>query len=191
MRKITASIFLMSMLIVAGSVVYNCSKVDDIVENISIPIPFSVPTTTDITVPLVIADTINEVTIPEIPLNINFDTDIKEEYPSLSINNLKSAKLSLLSIDYVSSEDSTALSVIKNAKILIKTPNLDEVVMAESTNNTNSSSISFTPVADLQLLNYFKTNQNSIILKVKGREEDVDDIMKLKINATFKLEVGL
>lgn len=181
----------MSMLIVTGSVVYNCSKVDDIVENISIPIPFSVPTTTDITVPLVIADTINEVTIPEIPLNINFDTDIKEEYPSLSINNLKSAKLSLLSIDYVSSEDSTALSVIKNAKILIKTPNLDEVVMAESTNNTNSSSISFTPVADLQLLNYFKTNQNSIILKVKGREEDVDDIMKLKINATFKLEVGL
>ena len=191
MRKKIANIFLISsLLVVGGIVVYNCSKVEDVIEDISVPVPFSVPVTTDITVPLIIVDTVNDVTTPEIPLNLDLDAMIKEEYSSLSINNLKSVKLNLFSVDYVSSEDSTTLSVIQDAQILIKAPNVDSKVIATATNNASPSTISFTPVANLQLLDYLKTNQNSLILKVKGREV-ASDIMKLKINSTFKLEVGL
>ena len=190
MRKIFTNIFLISTLIVIGNIIYSCSKVEDLIENISVPIPFSVTTNTDVTVPLVIVDTINQVSTPDIPLNLDLDAKIKAEYPSLSVNNLKSAKLDLFSIDYVSSTDSTTLDVIKNATILIKAPNLAEVVIAESVNNTSTSTIAFTPVANLQLLDYLKSTQSSIILKVKGRKT-ANDIMKLKINSSFKLEVGL
>jgi len=190
MRKIFANILLISAFVMVGNITNSCSKVEDLIDNISIPIPFSVPVNLDVTVPLAIANTTDDVKSPEIPINLDLDAQIKGKYPSLSINNLKSVKLDLFTINYVSSEKNTKLNVIKNASILIKAPNMPEKVIAKSENNTSETSINFTPVADLQLLDYLKTNQNSIFLVVQGREIALD-VMKLKINASFKLEVGL
>lgn len=190
MKKIFTNILLISAFLIAGSITNSCSKVEDLIDNISVPIPFSVPVNLEITVPLVIPNTTEDVRSPEIPINLDLDAQIKEKYPSLSINNLKSVKLNLFNITYVSSDNKTKLNVIKNAKILIKAPNMDAKIIAESVNNTSETTINFTPVTDLQLLNYLKTNQNSIIWEVLGRAEALD-VMKLKINASFKLEVGL
>ncbi len=181
---------MVSAFLVAGSLMNSCSKVDDLIDNISIPIPFAVPVSFEATVPLAIANTTDPVRTPEIPLNLDLDAKIKEQYPSLSINNLKSVKLNLFTIDYISSENNTKLDVIKDATILIKAPNMDAKVIATATDNISETSISFTPVTDLQLLDYLKTNQNSFILEIKGRKIALD-VAKIKINTSFKIEVGL
>ncbi len=190
MRKIFTNILLISSFLIGGNIANSCSKVEDLIDNISVPIPFSIPVNLDVTVPLIITNTTDYVRSPEVPVNLDLDAQIKEKYPSLSINNLKSVKLDLFTINYDSSEHNTKLNVIKNARILIKAPNMEAKVIAESLNNTSETTINFTPVANLQLLDYLKTNQNSIILEIQG-QEIATDIMKLKIKAAFKLEVGL
>lgn len=169
---------------------FSCS-VDDVIDDIAIPVPFAVPVSLTSDVPLLVANTDSYVKYPEIPLNLDLNAKIKEQFPSFSINNLKSVKLESLSIQMLSSSNDTDLSVIKNANIYIKTPNLTEKLIATAVNNTNGSVITFTPVStNPELLEYLKTNQNSLIMEIQGSKLAAAT-MKLKLDASFKLEVGL
>lgn len=88
--------------------------------------PFDVPFSTTVAVPFASMNTTTYTRTPEIPMNINLDAKIKENNPNYSINNLKSVKLSTLSVDWVSSIADTRLNVIKNARIYLKAPNMEE-----------------------------------------------------------------
>ena len=149
--------------------------------------PFDVPFTTNVTVPLATLSTTSYTRTPEIPMNIDLDEIIKEKNPNFSINNLKSVKLNSLNMQYVISQFDTKLDVIKNAKIYIKTPNLPEKLIATAMNNTNPDTITFT-VANEELLEYFRTSQNSLIFEIQGNRISADQIT-LKINSGFNVKV--
>ena len=151
--------------------------------------PFDVPFTTNVTVPLATLSTTSYTRTPEIPMNIDLDEIIKEKNPNFSINNLKSVKLNSLNMQYVISQFDTKLDVIKNAKIYIKTPNLPEKLIATAMNNTNPDTITFT-VANEELLEYFRTSQNSLIFEIQGNRISADQIT-LKINSGFNVKVQL
>ena len=151
--------------------------------------PFDVSFTTNVTVPLATLSTTSYTRTPEIPMNIDLDKSIKENNPKFSINNLKSVKLNSLNMQYVSSQFDTKLDVIKDAKIYIKAPNLPEKLIATALNNTNPDTITFT-VANEELLEYFRTSQNSLIFEIQGRRLSADQIT-LKINSGFNVKVQL
>ncbi len=151
--------------------------------------PFDVPFTTTVTVPFVNVSTTTYTRTPEIPMNINLDAKIKENNPNYSINNLKSVKMSTLSMDYISSTVDTKLDVIKNARVYIKAPNQPEKLIATVVNNTNPTTVTFT-VPDEELINYFKTSQNSLIFEIQANAATADQIT-MKMNTGFKVKVQL
>ncbi|MGZ5273641.1 MAG: hypothetical protein ACXWCA_04920, partial [Kaistella sp.] len=114
---------------------------------------------------------------------------IKQNNPNYSINNLKSVKMSTLSIDYVSSQGGAKVDVIKNARIYIKAPNQPEKLIATVVNNTNPDTVTFS-VPDEELLNYFRTTQNSLIFEIQASRVTADQIT-MKMNTGFKVKVQL
>ena len=151
--------------------------------------PFDVPYSTTMSVPLVGVSTTTYTRTPEIPMNIDLDAQIKQNNPNYSINNLKSVKMSTLSINYVSSQGSSKMDVIKNAKIYLKAPNQPEKLIATVLNNTSPDTVTFS-VPDEELLNYFRTNQNSLIFEFQASRVTADQIT-MKINSGFKVKVQL
>ena len=151
--------------------------------------PFDVPFNTTVVVPFTGVSTTTYTRTPEIPMNIDLDAKIKQNNPNYSINNLKSVKMSTLNIEYLSSQFDTKLDVIKNARIYIKAPNQPEKLIATVANNTNPNTITFS-VPDEELINYFKTNQNSLIFEIQGNSVSADQIT-MKMNSGFKVKVQL
>ena len=151
--------------------------------------PFDVPFNTTVAVPFTGVSTTTYTRTPEIPMNIDLDAKIKENNPNYSINNLKSVKMSTLNIEYLSSQFDTKLDVIKNARIYIKAPNQPEKLIATVVNNTNQDTITFS-VPDEELINYFRTNQNSLIFEIQANAVSADQIT-MKINSGFKVKVQL
>lgn len=151
--------------------------------------PFEVPFNTMIDVPFAAISTTSYTRTPEIPMNINLDAKIKEQNPKFSINNLKSVKLSTLSLNYVSSQLGNKLDVINNARIYLKAPNQNERLIATAYNNTNPNTITFT-LTDEEILEYFRTNQNSLIIEIQASRVTADQI-KMDINSGFKIKVQL
>lgn len=189
MKRIIKSSIIASALLIGFGSLTSCSKVEDIIDNISIPVPFDIPFTSDITIPFVI--TTESVRYPEIPLNLNLDEKIKAQFANASVNNIKFAKLSSFTIDFVSSANSDAVKLdkVQNAKIFIKAPNLPELEIANVVDNLSPTALNFTP-ADKDIVEYLKSNNVSIILELKGRETAATTQMKLKINSSFKLQIG-
>jgi len=151
--------------------------------------PFDVPFTTNLQVPFASISTTTYTRTPEIPMNIDLNAKIKENNPNYSINNLKSVRLNTLSIDYVNSQLGNKLDVIKNARIYVKAPNQEERLIATAFNNTNPNTITFT-TNDVEILEYFRTNQNSIIFEIQSSTVTADQIT-MKMNVGFKVKVQL
>lgn len=151
--------------------------------------PFNVPFSSTIQVPFASMSTTTYTRTPEIPMNIDLNARIKEENANFSINNLKSVKLNTLSLDYVSSTLGNQLDVIKNARIYVKAPNQEERLIGAVTDNTNPTTITFS-ISDVEILEYFRTNQNSIIFEVQSSRATADQLT-MKLNAGFKVKVQL
>lgn len=177
-----------SSLFAIGISTNSCSKVEDVIDEISVPVPFTIGMNFDTEFPFATANTTDMITYPEIPLNIDVDAKIKEEYSSLSINNLKAAKLESFSIQALEG-NGIPLDAIKDAEVYFKAPQVDEVMIGSITNNTNASIINFTPT-DANLINHLKSKQNSIYFKIRGSRIEAGN-MKVKINTGFRVEVGL
>lgn len=188
MKKIFTNLFLISAFLMAGNVVTSCDKVNDIIDEISVPVPFTIKMDFNTEFPFATANTTDFVTYPEIPVNIDVDAKIKEQYSSLSINNLKAAKLESFSIESLEG-NAVPLDAIKDAEVYFKAPNQQDVLIGSITNNTNATKINFTPT-DVNLINHLKSKQNSFYLKVKGSKITAG-IMKIKVNTGFRIEVGL
>lgn len=151
--------------------------------------PFDVPFNTAVDVPFASVSTTSYTRTPEIPMNIDLNAKIKENNPNFSVNNLKSVKLNTLSLDYVSSTLGNQLDVIKNAKIYVKAPNQADRLIATAYDNTNPNTIIFT-LEDAEILNYFKTSQNSLIIEIQASRIAADQI-KMNMNSGFKIKVQL
>lgn len=151
--------------------------------------PFDVPFSTTLAVPFVGVSTTSYTRTPELAMNINLDAQIRENNPNYNINNLKSVKLSSLKMDWVSATMDTKLNVIKNARIYIKAPNQPEKLIATAYNNTNPESIVFS-IEDQELINYFKTSENSLIVEVMASTPSADRIT-VKMSSGFKIKVQL
>lgn len=182
MKKLSLIFGLFAMMIV--------SSCRDIVNNVldALP-PFDVPFSTNVPVPLAAVSTTTYTRTPEIPMNINLDAKIKENNPNYSINNLKSVKLSTLKVDFVSSTLDTRLNAIRNARIYLKAPNQPERLIATAYDNTNPDTITFT-VVDEELINYFRTNENSLIFEVMASTPTADQLT-VRISSGFKIRVQL
>jgi len=182
MKKLSLIFGLFAMLIV--------SSCRDIVNTVldALP-PFDVPFSTNVPVPLAAVSTTTYTRTPEIPMNINLDAKIKENNPNYSINNLKSVKLSTLKVDFVSSTLDTRLNAIRNARIYVKAPNQPERLIATAYDNTNPDTITFT-VVDEELINYFRTNENSLIFEVMASTPTADQLT-VRISSGFKIRVQL
>lgn len=182
MKKLT---LLFSML-----VLFFTTSCRDIVNSVldALP-PFDVPFNSTVSVPFAAVSTTSYTRTPEIPMNIDLDRIIKENNPNYSINNLKSVKISTLNVQYVSAQFDTKLDVIKNARIYLKSPNQPEKLIATAYDNTNPTTITFT-VLDEELLNHFKSAQNSLIFEVQASIPTADQIT-MKLNSGFKVKVQL
>lgn len=188
MRRLITNLVVVSAVIAGGSVTNSCSKVEDIIDEISVPIPFTIKMDFNTEFPFATDNTTDMVPYPEIPLNIDVDAKIKEQYSSLSINNLKAAKLESFSIQAIEG-NGIPLDAIKDAEVYFKAPQLDEVLIGSVSNNTNPTIINFNPT-DANLINHLKSKQNSVYLKIRGSRVEVGN-MKVKINTGFRIEVGL
>ncbi len=151
--------------------------------------PFQVPFNSTLDVPFATVSTTEYFTTPELPMNIDLASEIKKVYSNASVSNLKSVNLSLLKITYVSSNLGNKLDVIKNAQIYIKSPNLPDKLIAEVTNNTNPTEISF-QMSEADIADYFRTNKNSLIIKIMGSRASADQI-KMDLRTAFKIRVQL
>lgn len=151
--------------------------------------PFEVPFTTQLEVPFASISTTSYTKTPNIPMNIDLDAKIKENDPRFSINNLKSVQLSSLSIDYVNSSLGNKLDVIRNARIYVKAPYKEEILIATAYNNTSADKIVFTPT-NSDILEYFRTNQNDLVIEIQGSKITADKIT-MKLNTGFKVKVQL
>lgn len=189
MRKLIVGSIMLSVLLFSAGISNSCSKVDDIID-ITIPVPFAINNNFDADIPFVI--TTEYVVLPDMPLNLNLDEEIKSRFQNMSVNNLKSAKLSSFSIDYISSSNNNKIKLnkVKDAELWIKAPNVGEIKVASVSNNTSETALNFTPDADLELMNYLKSSQASIYLKMRGTES-VATQMKIRINSAFKIQVSL
>lgn len=190
MKKTILNLITIFSIVIAIISIGSCSKEDDLINIIEVDVPISIITNTEVDVPFSVST--EEVAFPDMPLNLELETRIKEKYPSLSINNLKSAKLSSFSIDFLSSSnsDSIKLNKVSNATLLIKAPNLLDKKIATVENNTSETSLNFTPIADTELMDYLKSSNASLYLKVKGTEVAVTQ-MKTRVNSSFTIQVGL
>ncbi|MDQ1162545.1 hypothetical protein QE422_002913 [Chryseobacterium sp. SORGH_AS 447] len=167
----------------------SCITLVSCIDDLEIPIPFDVPVTVEQNLPFATVSTNSYLRYPEITLNLDVDAAIKEKNSKLSINNLKSAKLTGFSIEYISSQLGNKLDVISGAKIYIKAPNLPEVLIGTVENNTNPNQVVFNTV-DTELIEYFKSKQNSLILEVKGSKSSLDEL-KVNLKPVFKITLGL
>lgn len=191
MKRIITSSIIASALIVGLTSVNSCSKVDDIIDNISIPVPFAINVNkNNLDIPFIVGT--EYVKSPSIPLGINLDAEIKERFQGMSVDNVKSAKLASLSIGYVSSTNGTKLNAVSDAKVWISAPNQTDRIIATVTNNTSADALSFTPVTtepEAELMNYLKSPQVAIYLEIKGPDNKIDQ-MKININSSFRIQVG-
>lgn len=151
--------------------------------------PFDVPFSSTFQVPFASISTTGYSRTPKIPMNIDLNAKIKEQNSNFSINNLKSVKLNTLSLNYVNSTLGTQLDVIKNARIYVKAPNQEERLIATVSDNTNPTTITFT-VNDVEILEYFRTSQNSIIFEIQSSRVTADQLT-MKLDAGFKIKVQL
>ena len=151
--------------------------------------PFEVPFSSQIEVPFATVSTTSYTKAPEIHMDINLNNEIKANNPNFSIVNLKSVKLSKLSVSYVSSTLGNKLDVIKNARIYIKGSNLQDKLIATAENNTDPNQIIFT-TTDAEIAEYFRSDRNSLIIEIQGNKVSADQI-KMKINAGFKVKAEL
>jgi hypothetical protein len=151
--------------------------------------PFIVPFNTTLEIPFVSVSTTTYTRTPEIPMNINLDEKIKENNANYSLNNLKSVKLNTLSLEYKNSVLGNKLEVIKNARIYIKAENQPERLIAALLNNTNPNLLNFT-LTDEELREYFRTDQNSLIIEIQSSKKTADQIT-MKMESGFKIKVQL
>lgn len=187
MKKIIISTLAVSALIVGLISMNSCSKVEDIIDDITIPVPFTIPVNIETDIPFIVSTEF--VKSPNIPLNLDLDKEIKEKFNNLSVDNVKSAKLTSFSITQVSSVGGINLKAVSDANLYISTPGQEDIMIATVTNNTSETALSFTPL-DIELMNYLKSNQTSIYIEIKGPESKADQ-MKIRINSGFKIQVGL
>lgn len=182
-KLLLKSLFVFGLL---SAVMFTLTSCDD---DAGIPVPFDIPMTVEQTLPFATVNTTSYIRYPEIALNLDVDAAIKEKYSKLSINNLKSVKLTGSSIDYLSSKLGKKLDIINGAKIYLKAPDLPEVMIGTIENNTNETTIDIKTI-DAELIDYLKSKQNSMILEVKGSQTSLDEL-KVNLKPVFKINVGL
>ena len=147
------------------------------------------PFNTTLDVPFASVSTTGYTKTPDLPMNIDLDAKIKENNPNFSINNLKSVKLNSLTLIYVSSQLGNKLDIIKNARIYVKAPNQTDRLIATAYNNTNPNTITFS-IPDEEILEYFRTTQNYLVLEIQANNVTVDQI-KMNVVSGFKIKVQL
>lgn len=81
------------------------------------------------------------------------------------------------------------LGAIKNMRIYIKAPNLPEKLVATVYNNTSADKINFTTV-DAELVEYFKSKENSLIVEVQAAYPSAD-FVTVQLDSTFEVKVQL
>lgn len=189
MKNVVSAAILLCNLAVLPAVFTSCDRVENAVDNVSVPVPFDIPVSYETKIPFASVPTDSFLRYPEISMNLDVDSEIKKKYPALSINNLKSVKLSAMTIELTKSLLGGNFDAVRNAKIYIKAPNLPEKLAATATENTNTNKITFTP-ADAELIDYFRSKENSLILEIQGRKISLDEFT-IKINPSFKVSVGL
>ncbi|MCD9853114.1 hypothetical protein LUD75_00230 [Epilithonimonas sp. JDS] len=187
MRKIITSVVLISSFLMIGNIATSCSKVEDIIDDITVPVPFTIPLDFNAEFPFAI-DTGVSLTSPELPVSLDVNQKIKDYNSSLSIDNLKSARLDKFVVE-AAEGNTVPLDAIKDAEVYFKTPNVGEVLVAKVAGNTNPTSITFTPTSE-DLINHLKTNQHTFYLKITGGKLAAGN-MKIKVNTGFRISVGL
>ncbi|MCW3170072.1 hypothetical protein OMO38_16220 [Chryseobacterium sp. 09-1422] len=182
-KKIYSSCLMMLSLFVVLTTFTSCD------DDNGVPVPFAIPLSVETTVPFASVTTTGYLTYPEIPLDLDVDAKIKEKYSSLSIDNLTSAKLESLEIVLKSSTLNGKLDAIKNARLYIKTPELEKKLVATVMNNTSTDKIVFA-TEDAELIEYLRSKKNSLIMEIQGQKLLADEFT-LMINPSFKINVGL
>lgn len=167
----------------------SCDRIQDAVNEIEIPVPFLVePNINPQTIPYASIPTDFYYSIP-VTLNLDLDQEIKNEIPALSIENLKSAKLEKMNIILLESTLNADLGTISSAKLYLKTPELEKVLVATADGDQiTEDRIDFTAVGN-EIAEYFQSTENSLIIDVKGSEVSVGKLT-LDINPSFRVKVG-
>lgn len=190
MKKTLISLGLFSILAVVPFSLTSCDRVKDAVDNVAVPVPFSIkPNIPEQTIPFASIPTTGFYPIP-VTLNVDIDSEIKKQNSSFSINNIKSAKLEAMNIVLVKNTLTAKLDAIKSAKLYLKTPTSDKILVATAEGvQITADKIDFTPV-DAELIEYFKSKENSLIVEMQGAKVAAGE-MTLKINPSFRIKVGL
>lgn len=194
MKKFLVNSLAALALFIAGNTLNSCDRVKDAVEDVSVPVPFPIDLNIDQTdTPFFSVPTIgNFYDYPPIKLDIDVDAKIKEKYPKLGVDNLRSVKLNSFSITNTGSTGlgDVNFSAITDAELYLQVSGLPDVLVATVSGNTNPTVLTFTPKSDAELINYFKSKQQSLKIRYKSNKISVGKI-NMKLSPSFKVSVGV
>lgn len=190
MKKIILGVSIAAASLTGISVLNSCDRAEEIVDEIAVPVPFDLPLSFQTTIPFATVTTSGYITYPEITTDIDVNAKIKEQYPKLSIDNLKSAKATSLKITLDNATLGGKLDAVKNARVYIKTPNLQKKLVGTILNNTNPDQLIFNTLSGEELIEYLRSPQNSLILEIQGQQLLLDEFT-ITIEPTFKISVGI
>lgn len=190
MKKIVINTALLASLICGSIGLNSCDRVKDAVEDVSVPVPFAIkPDISEQKIPFASIPLIGYYSVP-VSLNIDVDAEIKKQSSHFSINNVKSAKLESMSISLTNHTLTATMDALKSARLYLKAPGKDRILVATADGaQITANKIDFSPI-DTELIEYFKTNQNSIDVEMQGAKLAAGE-MTIKINPSFKISVGL
>lgn len=182
-----------ALLMSAGSLT-SCDRVKEVVEDVSIPVPFPIDLNIDqADTPFFTVPTIgNFYEYPSIAIDVDVDAKIKEKYPKLGINNLRSVRLNAFTITNTGSTGlgDVNFSSITDAELYLQVNGLPDVLVATATGNTNPTVLNFTPKPDVELINYFKSKQQSLKIRYKSNKFSAGKV-NLRLSPSFKVSVGV
>ncbi|WP_116496713.1 hypothetical protein [Balneicella halophila] len=103
------------------------------------------------------------------PIDLNFDADqyLKDNVPLATIDNVKSAKLKDFIVELEDSSFKGDLTAIRDAEVYLKATNPDheEIKVAWVIGNTNGEKIEFEVDDSIELLPYFKAEDQYLYLR--------------------------
>lgn len=164
----------------------SCEKVKDMIKfNVGVQsqnVGFNVP---------VIA-TAGERDLAAASIHLNIDSIIKAENKEVGVDNIKSAKVTEVTLEILNPDNDNNLAIVESAKVLLSSDTkTEQVVIAEMENNPDEYRTTVTiPAKDVDLAEYLRSSNYSYTLWAKTRRGTT---IELRCKATIKydLQVGM
>lgn len=174
------------MVAVATMGLVSCEKVKDMIKfNVGVQsqnIEFNVP----------ILAAAGEQNLAAATVQLNIDSIIKAQNKEVGVDNIKSAKVTEVTLEILNPDNDNNLAIVEGAKVMLSSDTKTEpVTIAELENNPDEYKTTITiPAKDVDLAEYLKSTNYSYTLWAKTRRGTTKEL-QCKATIKYDLQVGL